>query len=519
MNFKYLRRPACILTAAFLCSGFGQHQYTRVKTVDPTDGKADYDTIQEAIDAIPDDPSVRYTVLIYGGTYNETIVFDTNEENIDLVGIDRDSVIIAPTSGNAITCNQDSGGGKNGIRNLTVRPTAGHGILIGDDTTISNVVIEAMGTDKNGIVVGSYDRLRVENSKVKAQFKAFDGTGSNSTDIFVSGSEFRSVGRGGASHGTVYLGIPYNVLFQNCLIVNDGSADSSFNPIAVMLDGETNESRNVTFLNCKIQAIGAGSSRTVAVQNDAITDLRLINCEIIATATHATDAGAGAVGVRHGAVIMGGTIQTSAVSPKATGVWDIEQPTSFELFVSNITASKWYGPIKSASGKKSYVQRTLGVASASTTGVHTGYVVGGSESSPQAPTTQPGVYRVLTVSASAALTGNVYIKGKDWADNVIVDVIALNGTTTVTGQKPFKEVTTIIFPAGLGQTVYVGTANVFGLQVPIESAADVIQQARKASGASSYTIEPTSSVNYTYGTVSTTITASDSLEWVILTGK
>ena len=497
---------------------FGQALHRTIR-VDPS-GIYDKTTIAAALTQIGTDPPDKWTVLIYPGTYNENVDLHAGQsKNVDIVGIDRDAVIIAPSTGDGIKCDQRSAGGNNSIRNLTVKPAAGHGILIGDDTTISNVVVEAMGTDKNGIVTGSYDRLRVENCKVTAQFKAFDGTSSNSTDIFVSGSEFRSMGRGGAGHGTVYLGIPYNVLFKDCLIINDGSANSSLNPIAVLLDGSTNVLRNITFLNCKIQAIGAGTSRTVAVQNDATNDLKLINCEIIATATNATDAGAGAVGVRHGAIIMGGTIQTSAVSPKATGVWDIEQPTSFELFVSNITASKWYGPIKSASGKKSYVQRTLSIAAASTTAIHTGYVVGGSESSPQTPTTQPGVYRALTVSASAALTGNVYIKGKDWADNVIVDVIALNGTTTVTGQKPFKEVTSIIFPAGLGQTVYVGTANVFGLQVPIESASDVIQESRKASGASSYSIELTSSVNSTYGTVSTTITAGDSLEWVILTGK
>ncbi len=92
------------------------------------------------------------------------------------------------------------------------------------------------------------------------------------------------------------------------------------------------------------------------------------------------------------------------------------------------------------------------------------------------------------------------------------------------GRKPLKTVTKIVLPAKTSdenQTVSVGTSARLGLQSPIASAADVLPQARKASAATSYTIEALdpAAVDVAYATVQIVdppITTGDSFEWALL---
>ncbi len=47
----------------------------------------------------------------------------------------------------------------------------------------------------------------------------------------------------------------------------------------------------------------------------------------------------------------------------------------------------------------------------------------------------------------------------------------------------------------------------------------MIEQARKAAAATSYSIESLGTISNTYGTVATSVTANDSLEWTLQTPK
>jgi hypothetical protein len=80
---------------------------------------------------------------------------------------------------------------------------------------------------------------------------------------------------------------------------------------------------------------------------------------------------------------------------------------------------------------------------------------------------QPDVVRVLTVKGNAeGMAGNVVITGKDAAGVTLTDTIALSGTGEVTGAMALKSVSAILLPAktnGSGDTVSVGTADIFGL--------------------------------------------------------
>lgn len=62
--------------------------------------------------------------------------------------------------------------------------------------------------------------------------------------------------------------------------------------------------------------------------------------------------------------------------------------------------------------------------------------------------TQPDVPRNLTAKGNASgITGNVVITGKDAANATITETIALSGATEVAGNKAFKTVTSINYPA------------------------------------------------------------------------
>ena len=71
------------------------------------DGSGDYETIQEAIDAVTDNNSSRTVVFIRNGVYYEKVIVPYTKINITLIGEDVDSTIItyddnpATTSGNS----------------------------------------------------------------------------------------------------------------------------------------------------------------------------------------------------------------------------------------------------------------------------------------------------------------------------------------------------------------------------------------------------------------------------------
>lgn len=152
-----------------------QNDFQRTNIVDPN-GSPYFSTIQGAVDDFDDNPSVRLTVLIYAGTYIESVTLDETQENIDLVGVDPDAVIIAPTSGKGITITSGQESARhNSIRNLTIQTGTGNGIEIvrgagqGDNAPknilIDNVTISAGGT---GVLAPEAQDLTIRNSVISS---------------------------------------------------------------------------------------------------------------------------------------------------------------------------------------------------------------------------------------------------------------------------------------------------------------------------------------------------------------
>ena len=90
--------------------------------------------------------------------------------------------------------------------------------------------------------------------------------------------------------------------------------------------------------------------------------------------------------------------------------------------------------------------------------------------------TNPDVPRNLTVTGNqAGVAGNVVITGTNMADEAITETIIAADAATVVGNKAFKTVTSITFPAlvGAGDTISVGTGAKLGLPYKLYSASQV----------------------------------------------
>ena len=176
---------------------------------------------------------------------------------------------------------------------------------------------------------------------------------------------------------------------------------------------------------------------------------------------------------------------------------------------------------KSGRGKREVIQTFLGasqtitnglaVASASSNDVLAATALAAAAATITVGITSPDAARALCIKAAkagATAVGDgtyatsansryVTIKGTDIHDEVMYESIPLNDTTQVNGKKAFKTVTAVYMPKfvnNTSDTVAVGWIDVFGIQFPIESSADIIEFARKASATTTYTIEALGSI-------------------------
>ncbi len=564
-----------IATFAFAGAARAQHAYTNTATVDPTVGKADFTTIQAAINAFGM-VTVKKTVLIYSGTYPENVTLDDEDENIDLVGIDRDGVIIKPSSGNGILITSGTETSRNNsIRNLTIKTTSGHGISIvkpggaqtPKDIFIEGVTIEAAGTAKDGISGAAADTVRIFDCNISAadthgiaigdNFEIIDThataagasgigirgngheglrvrncriegkemgilLGTDAKDVQVLSSEILGGGQG------VVMWQGDKVRFEGCHILAGGELDTTTNPVGIFVDQFGALTGEIVFQACKIESIGGGSSWAAGVQTNIGTagagQLRLVDCDISARCTNTTSGVAYGFGDYGFITVIGGSIETSAAATKETEVWDLVNGGLATIRMSGTNLSKWKGPIHAAGRQRSVTQRTIYASNESSDAILTATSLTGSEQPNVSPTGQPDVYRTLSVTGSSfTMDQDVYIAGTNWADDDIVEKLTLAGTSTVKGLKPFKTVTNIILPAQTagGQTVEVGTTNRLGLYYPLSAKEDVLQQGRQAALAISYSLESVGTigpdgVDYSWVEISS-ITTGDSFEWALLT--
>jgi pectinesterase len=75
---------------------------TATRLIVAADGSGDFNTVQGAIDSVPEKPGKRVTIFIRNGNYEE-IVFLRNKSNLTIRGEDRNNVVVGYGNNSAFT--------------------------------------------------------------------------------------------------------------------------------------------------------------------------------------------------------------------------------------------------------------------------------------------------------------------------------------------------------------------------------------------------------------------------------
>lgn len=91
VNFKYFRQALLVtsIVVSFFPAFASDYHF-----IVAADGTADFRTVQEAINAVPDFRKNETKIFIRKGTYREKLVLATSKTNVTFVGEDRDKTIL-----------------------------------------------------------------------------------------------------------------------------------------------------------------------------------------------------------------------------------------------------------------------------------------------------------------------------------------------------------------------------------------------------------------------------------------
>ena len=181
----------CILTCVTL------HAQGK-KVVVAQDGSGDYQTIQSAVNAMPDHSQVRLTILVKPGTYKEKLVIPSWKTKITLMGEDKDNTII--------TWNDHSGkGNHNTFTSYTV-------LVQGNDFHAENITFENSAGRDAGQAVALHveaDRCVFRNCRIIANqdtlYTGVDNSRQYYVDCYIEGT-------------TDFIFGPATAMFENCHI-------------------------------------------------------------------------------------------------------------------------------------------------------------------------------------------------------------------------------------------------------------------------------------------------------------
>lgn len=195
------------------------------------------------------------TIIVYPGTYDESLDFDTANKAINLIGTSRTACIISPTSTPAttITC-------ENGCRleNLTIIGGTGSsqvGVYVSSksDVVIENCHIEGMATAGavDGIIATSSVNLQVRNCYIKSSYDAIQAQGSKGFGLYncqlvVDGTNYSATTRAlSTAHASAYC----SATIENCSFHVETLSARSGALIGVDIDQGT------TLRNCTIYVV------------------------------------------------------------------------------------------------------------------------------------------------------------------------------------------------------------------------------------------------------------------------
>lgn len=313
-------KPLAVLALCLAApAAIAQHSFSRTLTVDPS-GNADYTTIQAAVNAIVSAlPPVRQSILIYPGTYAEAVTIGAGKDHVDLVGIDRDAVIIAPPADTDAITIKGTGARHNTIRNLTIvtdddTTGEGRGIVIQDnasspptDIEISGVTIQIDGANSEAIVLEDRARRITIN------------------DVLILGAESDTITGVSIAGGSAADPSTEISLFDVTMLLDGCSAKG------VSVDDEVSDLYMERLVIRKPAFGGRG------VEANLATDLHMVGCDILARDGDGLIVGPGAV-VRDSSIV----VRKSYGSDAGCGVSGDDKPAIQIGTVSDIRIDNCY---------------------------------------------------------------------------------------------------------------------------------------------------------------------------------
>jgi pectinesterase len=220
------------LLFALTLTVLGVHAQTAPKTGPITvaqDGSGTYRTVQEAVDAVPNQSQKPVTILIKKGTYREKLVVPTLKTKLHLVGEDKDNTIL--------TFNDHTGDAA-GHNTYT-----SHSVMVqGNDFSAENLTFE----NNAGYTAGQAVALHVEGDR--ATFRNCRVVG-NQDILFLSTGHTRQYFKDCYLEGTTdFIFGASTAVFDHCTIK---SKKSSFITAA---STPAEQQFGFVFLNCKLTA-------------------------------------------------------------------------------------------------------------------------------------------------------------------------------------------------------------------------------------------------------------------------
>lgn len=224
------------------------------------DGSGDFNTVQGAIDFIPDFNPEKVTVFIKKGRYEE-IVYFRNKANINIIGEDRDSVVVFYAN------------------NEVFNP---HPL-----TVLSNEVPGAFPSRRAAFAADNSSRISLINLTIKTTaFGQAEGLLVNGKEIIVSNVNIGGSGDALQTNGSAYyeytriVGAGDVILgrgpafFKSCELVSNGP---------YMWIRNTSENHGNVFVNCRFQTPGSrgtilARAPTNGGKNYPFSEAVLINC-------------------------------------------------------------------------------------------------------------------------------------------------------------------------------------------------------------------------------------------------
>ncbi len=239
------------------------------RVVVAADGSGDFNTVQGAVDFVPDNPSKRVTIFIRNGTYEE-IVFFRNKANLTFRGEDRDKVQVGYANNSGFNPPQPgpnrrcafSAYDSTGIEfiNFTLKNSAfgqAEGLLIsGSKNIVSHMTIKGSGDALN--LRGS---VYLTDSTIIGDGDTILGVG----PAFFRRCEIQSVGpfmwirNTEANHGNVFVDCTFTAIDRQ---LAPGRAPAPAGPSSVVARLPNNHGLNYPYaeavlINCRLKGIPA----------------------------------------------------------------------------------------------------------------------------------------------------------------------------------------------------------------------------------------------------------------------